>query len=53
MRWILHDWIDSYAAKILRSLVPALEKAKDSRIVVFEYVLPEEPETRLTERFGM
>lgn len=53
MRWILHDWSDVYAVKILRNLVPALEQKKDSRIVVFEYVLPEEPETRLTERFGM
>ncbi|KAL8887964.1 MAG: hypothetical protein Q9192_006248, partial [Flavoplaca navasiana] len=53
MRWILHDWSDAYAAKILRSLVPALEKRKNSRIVVFEYVLPEQPETRLTERFGI
>ncbi|KAL8980683.1 MAG: hypothetical protein Q9205_004301 [Flavoplaca limonia] len=53
MRWILHDWSDAYAAKILRNLVPALEKKKDSRIVGFEYVLPEEPETRLTERFGI
>ncbi|KAL8680701.1 MAG: hypothetical protein Q9224_006920, partial [Gallowayella concinna] len=53
MRWILHDWSDKYCVKILRGLVPALETKKDARIVLFEYVLSEEPETRLSERMGM
>ncbi|KAI4222618.1 MAG: hypothetical protein L6R36_006006 [Xanthoria steineri] len=52
MRWILHDWSDGYCVKILRALVPALEKKRESRIVLFEYVLSEVPETRLTERMG-
>ena len=53
MRWILHDWSDGYCVKILKALVPALEKKKESsRIVLFEYVLSEVPETRLTERMG-
>ncbi|KAL8671047.1 MAG: hypothetical protein Q9168_004440 [Polycauliona sp. 1 TL-2023] len=53
MRWILHDWSDKYCVKILRGLVPALEKKRESRVVLFEYVLSEEPETRVTERFGI
>ncbi|KAL8810901.1 MAG: hypothetical protein Q9223_007651 [Gallowayella weberi] len=53
MRWILHDWSDKYCIKILRALVPALEKKKTARIVLFEYVLSEEPETRLSERMGI
>ncbi|KAI4277153.1 MAG: hypothetical protein L6R38_005497 [Xanthoria sp. 2 TBL-2021] len=52
MRWILHDWSDGYCVKILKRLVPALEGKRESRIVLFEYVLPEVPETRLTERMG-
>lgn len=52
MRWILHDWSDGYCVKILRALVSALEGKRESRIVLFEYVLPEVPETRLTERMG-
>ncbi|KAL8734016.1 MAG: hypothetical protein Q9166_001777 [cf. Caloplaca sp. 2 TL-2023] len=52
MRWILHNWSDKYCLKILRGLVPALETKKEARIVLFEYVLPDTPETRLTERMG-
>ncbi|KAL8807090.1 MAG: hypothetical protein Q9182_000923 [Xanthomendoza sp. 2 TL-2023] len=50
MRWILHNWSDTNCVKILRALVPALEKKKDARIVLLEYVLSEEPEMRLSER---
>jgi hypothetical protein len=39
LRWILHDWSDKYAIRILRALIPALEKR--SKIVVHEYILPE------------
>ncbi|KAL8838358.1 MAG: hypothetical protein Q9170_002165 [Blastenia crenularia] len=49
MRWILHDWSDKYCVKILRALVPAM-KRKEQRIVLYEYVLSEVPDTRLTER---
>lgn len=38
-RWILHDWSDKYAARILKALVPALKKG--AKILVMEYVLPE------------
>jgi hypothetical protein len=39
LRWILHDWSDKYAIKILRALVPALKSG--ARIVVNEAVVPE------------
>jgi hypothetical protein len=39
MRWILHDWSDKYALKILRNLIPALKNG--ARIIVNESVLPE------------
>ncbi|KAL8772303.1 MAG: hypothetical protein Q9209_002515 [Squamulea sp. 1 TL-2023] len=52
-RWILHDWSDKYCVRILKALVPAMEGNKKSRIVLFECVLSELPETRLTERLGM
>lgn len=38
-RWILHDWSDENALKILRALIPALKH--DARIVIHEYVLPQ------------
>lgn len=38
-RWILHDWSDKYAVRILRSLIPALKVG--ARIVLSEYVVPE------------
>ena len=38
LRWILHDWSDSYAIKILRALIPALKKG--ARVVLNETVLP-------------
>ena len=53
MRWILHDWSDGYCVRILRALVPALRGRKgEQRVVLFEYVLPEVPDTRATERNG-
>ena len=38
-RWILHDWSDKYAIKILRALIPGLRP--DSEIIVNEFCLPE------------
>lgn len=38
MRFILHDWSDKYAIKILKCLVPALKKG--SRVLAQEHVLP-------------
>jgi O-methyltransferase domain len=38
-RWIMHNYSDKYAAKILRALIPALEKG--ARVVVNDYCLPD------------
>lgn len=43
MRWILHDWSDIYAIRILRALIPALKK--EAKIVLHEYIVPEPGET--------
>jgi hypothetical protein len=37
-RWILHDWSDKYAIKILRALIPALKGG--AKVVLNEFVLP-------------
>ena len=39
LRWILHDWSDAYAIRILRALIPAL--GPRSKIVICELVLPQ------------
>lgn len=38
LRWILHDWSDKYAVKILRSLIPAMKPG--ARVLVNESCLP-------------
>lgn len=37
-RWILHNWSDKYAVRILRALVPALKHG--ARVIVSEICLP-------------
>ena len=39
LRYILHNWPDAYAIKILRQLIPALKSG--SRIIVNDHILPE------------
>ncbi|KAI4115130.1 MAG: hypothetical protein LQ338_007900, partial [Usnochroma carphineum] len=39
LRWVLHDWSDTYAIKILRALIPAL--TTKSKILICELVLPQ------------
>ena len=39
LRMILHDWPDGEAAKILRNIVAAMDKA-DSRLLIMDTVLP-------------
>ena len=39
LRWILHDWSDKYAIRILRALRPALKDG--AKIIIMESVLPE------------
>ena len=38
LRWILHDWSDKYATRILQALVPALKEG--AKVVVVELVMP-------------
>jgi len=39
LRWILHDWSDTYAVRILQALIPALTPS--SKLAICEHVLPE------------
>lgn len=50
-RWILHNWSDKYCLRILRALIPALKEG--ARVLVYEFVLPEGPETRWTKKQGL
>lgn len=38
LRWILHDWSDKYAVKILQGLVPAMKKG--AKVVVNDICIP-------------
>lgn len=49
MRWILHDWSDKYAIRILKALAPAMKFG--SRVVLAEWLLKDGPETRMTENY--
>jgi hypothetical protein len=50
LRWILHDWSDQYACKILRALIPALKNG--ARILVHEYVVPEPGKGSVTSQLS-
>lgn len=39
LRWILHDWPDTYAIRILKALVPALKVG--SKVILNERLIPE------------
>ena len=47
-RWILHNWSDKYCLDILRALVGALKTG--SRVLIYEFVLPEGSETRWSQK---
>ena len=49
-RFILHNWSDKYCKQILENLVPALKDG--SRIVIYEFLLPEEADTLWTQKQG-
>lgn len=51
MRWILHNWSNKYCLQILRNLVPALKKG--SRVVLYEFLLPDKPVTKLRQKQGL
>ncbi|KAI5849925.1 O-methyltransferase-domain-containing protein [Tricharina praecox] len=38
-RHIMHDWSDTYCAKILKNIIPSMKKG--ARIVIVDYVLPD------------
>ncbi|KAJ3578712.1 hypothetical protein NPX13_g1853 [Xylaria arbuscula] len=50
MRYVLHNWADRYAIRILQNLVPAMRKG--SKVLIYEYVLEDRSITDLTGRFG-
>lgn len=50
-RWIFHNLSDPYCVKILKGLVPALRKG--TRVLVFEMVLPDEPQTTWTQKLSL
>jgi hypothetical protein len=48
LRWVLHDWPDKYAIKILQALIPALKAG--SRVIIMEAVVPEPHEIPSSEQ---
>ena len=50
-RWIFHNWSDGYCVKILRNLIPSLDDG--ARVLIYEFVLNDEPDTRATEKTGL
>ncbi|KAI4130035.1 MAG: hypothetical protein LQ341_006507 [Variospora aurantia] len=38
LRWILHDWSDQYAVRVLQALIPALKPG--AKVMLFEQVIP-------------
>ena len=49
-RWIMHNWSDPYCIKILQSSRSTMREG--CRVLIFEYILEDTPETRLTEKMG-
>ena len=50
LRFILHNWSDKYCQKILENLLPAVKDG--SRVVIYEFLLPEEADTLWTAKQG-
>ncbi|KAI8635443.1 O-methyltransferase-domain-containing protein [Xylariaceae sp. FL1651] len=50
MRYVLHNWADKHAIRILQNLVPAMRKG--TKLLIYEYVLQDRPITDLSGRFG-
>ncbi|KAK4692501.1 hypothetical protein P7C71_g4723, partial [Lecanoromycetidae sp. Uapishka_2] len=49
-RWILHNWSDKYAIRILQALTPALKNG--ARILVYEVVLSDKPDWSSMQKAG-
>ena len=50
-RWIFHNLSDPYCVKMLKGLVSAMRKG--TRVLVYEMVLPEEPQTSWTQKLSL
>ena len=50
-RWIFHNLSDPYCVKVLKGLVPAMRKG--TRVLVFEMVLAEQPQTTWTQKLSL
>jgi hypothetical protein len=50
LRYITHNWSDDYCIQILNNLRPALQPG--CKILIYEYVLDDQPVTNLSRRFG-
>ncbi|CZT21188.1 related to O-methyltransferase GliM [Ramularia collo-cygni] len=51
MKWVLHDWLDEDAIKILKNIRRAIQKGPESRLVVLESILSDTSSGRLS-RYG-
>ena len=49
-RFILHNWSDGYCIQILRNLIPAMKNG--SKVVIYEFLIPEMATTQWTEKQG-
>lgn len=50
LRWVLHNWADELAVKILQNLTPSMSKG--SKVLIYEYVLQDPGVTDMTAKFG-
>ena len=50
-RWIFHNHSDPYCVKILKGLIPAMKTG--AKVLVYEMVLPESPQTSLTQKLSL
>ncbi|KAI1107121.1 putative O-methyltransferase [Jackrogersella minutella] len=48
LRYVLHNWSDKYALRILRALVPGMKHG--TRVVINEFALVDGPESRLLRK---
>lgn len=51
LHWVLHNWSDKYAIKILQALVPALKKG--TKILVYDVVQSERPDWTSIQKAGL
>ena len=50
-RWIFHNWSDMYCVRILQNLTDAM--AKGTRILIYEYVLDDQPSMGYSKKRGL